>query len=101
MTKKSAHEGERIKLSEWEEIIAEFNEIKRTKESVKVSLYFGTSQHLLQYPTSSKESKLLEQSLRGVEEGSKIGILRTDSSLKIRIIDCDEGVNKNESGSKR
>jgi len=94
MTKKWAPEGERIKLSEWEEIIAEFNEIKRTKESVKVSLYFGTSQHLLQYPTSSKESKLLEQSLRGVEEGSKIGILRTDTDtdtpLRIRKIEDSE-----------
>lgn len=97
MNKESVQEGERITLTHWEEIIAEFREIKKSEKSVIVSLSLDAREHLLQYPTSSKESELLEKNLKNVKKGTKIGILRTDlidSPLKIRQIDDSEEVKK-------
>jgi len=66
-----------VTLDEYKEIIGEFIELKES-DNIEVTLSIQGEKKKLIYPKDSKEADILEEKLKDIEKGSRIGILRTD-----------------------
>jgi len=66
------------KLARWQEVIGRLNELKKKESTVEVSIEIGGDISTIEFPRDSTEANILLEALRDVDEGQKIGILRTD-----------------------
>jgi len=86
----------RTALRDWEEIVATYQGIERRDEQITVHLEKNPS---LSYPLSSPEASTLNEELRDVDTGTKIGILRTDDMSENPLLVRVEKENKDGSDS--
>lgn len=66
------------KLDRWQEVIGRLNGLEKRERTVEVSIDTGDDISTIEFPRDSTEANILLEALRDVDEGQKIGILRTD-----------------------
>ncbi len=66
------------KLARWQEVMGRLDDLKKKESTVQVSINTGGNISTLEFSRDSREAEILLEDLKDVDEGKKIGILRTD-----------------------
>ncbi|MFP4051980.1 MAG: hypothetical protein ACLFVB_09620 [Thermoplasmata archaeon] len=75
-----------MNLDYYEEVIGEFKKVFQKNEFLILKLEINGKTHELKYPINSQESEIIQNEIKKISKGSKIGILRTDIPRKAIIM---------------
>ena len=73
-------------LPMWSEYVGTFVKLELSESEVSVVLLCRNEHLVLSFPKDDPESEVLQIKLSSVKQGARVGVLRTDTTFRVRTI---------------